>query len=165
MKLSKNNRQFDPVSLARALAAVGLLLHIGVALAERLMDASGKVVTSGAGECIEVAGENTQVLPECGDAVKSTPNASLEAVITDTAASVTGQVMEKITIAASMLFDFDSTELSDDAKLIIDERIQSLGGRAQLTSIMRVEGHTDSMGPTAYNQTLSEQRAKAVADS
>ncbi len=30
--------------------------------------------------------------------------------------------------------------------------------------IVRVTGHTDTSGPTAYNQRLSERRAKAVAD-
>ncbi|MCB1774667.1 MAG: OmpA family protein [Gammaproteobacteria bacterium] len=29
---------------------------------------------------------------------------------------------------------------------------------------MRIEGHTDSTGPEAYNLALSERRAQAVAD-
>jgi OOP family OmpA-OmpF porin len=72
--------------------------------------------------------------------------------------------MDKIAIAATMLFDFDSAELSEDAKAVIDERIQALAGQARLTSAMRIEGHTDSTGPEAYNLQLSERRAQAVAD-
>ena len=52
----------------------------------------------------------------------------------------------------------------DDAKAVINERIQSLKGGAKLTSIMKVEGHTDSTGPEAYNLKLSKRRAQAVAD-
>ena len=89
---------------------------------------------------------------------------SVEVVATPTAATITAKVMEEITIAASMLFAFDSAELSNDAKAVIDERIQSLKGGAKLTSVMRVEGHTDSTGPAEYNMGLSQRRAQAVAD-
>jgi OOP family OmpA-OmpF porin len=102
----------------------------------------------------------------CGDSMPQppAPAATLEVVATETAATATATVMEKITIAASMLFGFDSAELSDDAKAVIDERIQTLAGQAQLTSIMRVEGHTDTTGPEEYNLLLSQRRAQAVAD-
>jgi OOP family OmpA-OmpF porin len=100
----------------------------------------------------------------CGDAVPTPSTATLEVVATEKAATATATVMEKITIAASMLFGFDSAELSDDARAVIDERIQTLAGQAELTSIMRVVGHTDSTGPEEYNKLLSQRRAQAVAD-
>ena len=63
-----------------------------------------------------------------------------------------------------MLFEFDSATLSSDGKAIIDERIATYKGRAKNTVDIMVVGHTDSTGPEAYNQVLSERRAKAVAE-
>ena len=61
-----------------------------------------------------------------------------------------------------MLFAFDSANSPDDAKAVIDERIQSLKGGAKLTSVMRVEGHTSNTGPAEYNMGLSQRRAQAL---
>ncbi|MCP5438403.1 MAG: OmpA family protein [Chromatiaceae bacterium] len=124
---------------------------------------SGSVVTNPYGECWRTPYQDTtEKLEECGYAKPK--SMSVEVVATPTAATITAKVMEEITIAASMLFAFDSAELSDDAKAVIDERIQSLKGGAKLTSVMRVEGHTDSTGPAEYNMGLSQRRAQAVAD-
>lgn len=152
----------------RTALAAALLLTASVAAAEeigRLTSVSGPVKT-GSGECINAVGGDTSPMEACGDAMPKPPEpaATLEVVSTETAATATATVMEKITIAATMLFDFDSAELSDNAKAVIDERIKTLAGRAKLTSIMRVEGHTDITGPQEYNLTLSQHRAQAVAD-
>jgi OOP family OmpA-OmpF porin len=123
---------------------------------------SGGPVMTSYGECWNAAGGMEGPIEACGDEMPV--DASLEVVATETAATMTAMVAEKLTIAATMLFGFDSAELSDDAKAVIDERIQALGGNATLTSAMRIEGHTDSTGPEAYNQQLSVRRAQAAAD-
>lgn len=61
-----------------------------------------------------------------------------------------------------ILFDFDKATLRPAAR----ERISRVCG---VLSVARgydlsVEGHTDSVGPDAYNQSLSEKRAAAVQD-
>ncbi len=61
-----------------------------------------------------------------------------------------------------ILFDFDKATLRPEAR----ERISRVCG---VLSVARgydlsVEGHTDSIGPDAYNQTLSEKRAQSVQD-
>lgn len=58
-------------------------------------------------------------------------------------------------------FDFDKCTLRSDAIAILDEAVRVLNGNQ-----IRVEvaGHTDAVGSDAYNQTLSECRAKVVAD-
>lgn len=67
-----------------------------------------------------------------------------------------------LTMPDRVLFDFDSAELRDTAA----DRLQRLlvlledSGDAPIA----VHGHTDDVGSREYNQTLSEDRADAVAD-
>ena len=127
--------------------------------------ASG-ITKNSAGECWRTPYMTDAKLEECGYA-KPAPApapAKVEVVAAPSAASMTTKVAEKITLSAAMLFDFDSAVLSEDATAVIDERIERIRGRAKLTSIMKVVGHTDSSGPEAYNEKLSLARAQAVAD-
>ncbi len=59
-------------------------------------------------------------------------------------------------------FDFDKATLRPDAVAILNEAIQVLQKYPELK--VEVAGHTDSVGTDAYNQKLSERRAKAVYD-
>lgn len=61
----------------------------------------------------------------------------------------------------SVLFAFDSAELTADARTLLADVATRLTG-ASLVSV-RVVGHTDSVGSDAYNQGLSERRARSVA--
>lgn len=65
-----------------------------------------------------------------------------------------------VTLDTDILFDFDSSELSDTAKKKIRELVKDLPTDSEVT----VAGHTDSKGEDDYNKTLSEDRAKAVAE-
>jgi outer membrane protein OmpA-like peptidoglycan-associated protein len=59
-------------------------------------------------------------------------------------------------------FAYDSAELTSDARIILDRLGQALvDDRLKEFSFM-IEGHTDAHGSAPYNQTLSEQRARAV---
>ncbi|PIE69093.1 MAG: hypothetical protein CSA21_04140 [Deltaproteobacteria bacterium] len=64
--------------------------------------------------------------------------------------------------SSHLLFDFDKADIKpayqpvlDEAKLVFD---------AYPSMKVEIEGYTDSTGPEAYNQKLSERRAKAVMD-
>jgi OOP family OmpA-OmpF porin len=59
-------------------------------------------------------------------------------------------------------FDFDKSKLRPDAIAILNEAIEVLKKYPELK--VEVAGHTDSVGTDAYNQKLSERRAKAVYD-
>jgi len=58
-------------------------------------------------------------------------------------------------------FDFDKCTLRGDAIAILDEAVRVLNGN---DIEVEVAGHTDAVGSDAYNQTLSECRAKVVGE-
>ncbi|GAB3360449.1 OmpA family protein [Lysobacter tyrosinilyticus] len=59
-------------------------------------------------------------------------------------------------------FDYDKSNLRPDAVQILSEATEILKRYPELK--VEVAGHTDSKGTDAYNQSLSERRAKAVYD-
>ncbi|RPH65709.1 MAG: OmpA family protein, partial [Burkholderiales bacterium] len=67
---------------------------------------------------------------------------------------------EKVTFAADTFFDFDKSVLKPEGKARLDDLAGKLAG-VTLEVIIAV-GHTDSVGPDAYNQRLSVRRAEAV---
>ena len=62
-----------------------------------------------------------------------------------------------------ILFNTDSYVLRDEAKETIDRIINAIN-RGYSDREIIVQGHTDNVGEEEYNQILSENRAKAVAD-
>lgn len=68
----------------------------------------------------------------------------------------------KITFDNAILFDFDSAALRPTARTSLSELAASLADFEGAEVL--VVGHTDSNGPAAYNQRLSERRASAAAN-
>jgi len=71
-------------------------------------------------------------------------------------------VPQKISFSADALFDFDKSVLKDQGKTMLDDLAKTLQG-AKYEVILAI-GHTDRIGSAAYNQKLSERRAKSVKD-
>lgn len=140
-------------------------VHADDDLVNGYIGASGSIVTNSYGDCWRTGfKDSSSKLQECGYAPEPVVEVTrVEVVKTPTAASVSMKKKEKITLGASMLFGFDSAELTTDAKAIIMERIDRFKGKGKLTSDMQVHGFTCNMGPEEYNQTLSQRRAEAVA--
>jgi outer membrane protein OmpA-like peptidoglycan-associated protein len=67
----------------------------------------------------------------------------------------------KITFNSGILFETNSADLQPTAKANI-EKLSTILNKYQDTIIL-IEGHTDSTGTEAYNQTLSEKRSQSVA--
>ena len=67
-----------------------------------------------------------------------------------------------ISVGDRVLFDYDSAELSSDAKLILDKQSRFLRANSDLT--FTIEGHCDERGTREYNLALGDQRATAVRD-
>jgi outer membrane protein OmpA-like peptidoglycan-associated protein len=62
----------------------------------------------------------------------------------------------------TVLFEFDSADLTDSAKDSLDEIAEALQGQGNAVESIKIHGYTDAMGPNAYNEQLSENRAKSV---
>jgi outer membrane protein OmpA-like peptidoglycan-associated protein len=59
-------------------------------------------------------------------------------------------------------FATDSAQLTSQAMAALDQLGRALSNRELSAYRFRIEGHTDTVGSTDYNRTLSEQRADAV---
>jgi outer membrane protein OmpA-like peptidoglycan-associated protein len=68
----------------------------------------------------------------------------------------------RISLAADVLFDFDSSDIRDEAAAALSKVATVI--REHPNQPVRIEGHTDSKGADAYNQALSEDRALAVKE-
>lgn len=68
--------------------------------------------------------------------------------------------MQKVTLSAEALFDFDKSVLKPEGRRALDElsaKVASIN-----VDVIIALGHTDSIGANAYNQSLSLRRANAV---
>ena len=68
--------------------------------------------------------------------------------------------VEKVTLQADALFDFDRAVIKPDAQGSLDDLVSKLAGLS--LEVITAVGHTDSVGADAYNQALSVRRAEAV---
>ena len=66
-----------------------------------------------------------------------------------------------VEFSSNVLFAFDKSNLSNDAKTNLDKLVIVLNNYPDTD--IEVQGHTDSKGSKSYNQSLSERRAKAVS--
>ncbi len=67
-----------------------------------------------------------------------------------------------VEFSSAVLFGFDQSGLSNDAKTSLDKLVKVLEGYPDTD--IEIQGHTDSKGSLTYNQGLSERRATAVSD-
>ena len=67
----------------------------------------------------------------------------------------------QLSVTSDVLFDFDSSEITSEGKKVLDDAAKTLRESAEGQTVTIV-GHTDDQGEEAYNQKLSEERAKAV---
>lgn len=118
-------------------------------------------------ECVNdrgcVADSDSDGVPDCKD---QCPNTKAGQKVGED--GCTGAVEERIvgTLSAETLFDFDKAVLKSQGKRALDELVQTILTNAdyqKASTKIQVVGHTDPVGKDAYNQKLSEKRAKAVA--
>lgn len=66
-----------------------------------------------------------------------------------------------VEFSSQVLFAFDKSDLSADAQASLDKLVIVLNNYPDTD--IELQGHTDSKGTEAYNQTLSEKRATSVS--
>ncbi len=90
--------------------------------------------------------------------VEPTPQPAAVAAVTPQPAPK--PVVERVTLDADALFDFDKNVLRPAGRVALDEFVGKIKGidPEMITAV----GHTDRFGSEPYNQRLSEQRVAAV---
>jgi outer membrane protein OmpA-like peptidoglycan-associated protein len=62
----------------------------------------------------------------------------------------------------TVLFEFDSADLTDNAKESLDQIAEVLEGQGDAVESITIRGYADAAGPDAYNEQLSQSRAESV---
>lgn len=87
--------------------------------------------------------------------------AALERARQDSLAGAQGAVTSaRNAITAPIAFDYDRSELSDDARTNLDAKVPVLSANPAVR--IRVAGNTDSRGSDEYNLALGQRRAAAA---
>lgn len=133
------------------------------------LDTQGKILPSGSYnitlDVVDLYG-NEATSPAESIGISSAPK--VEAPAPPPAAAPTGYSVKttaeglRVTLNALILFDVDAYNLKESAKDGLNQVVELL--KAYPTNALRISGHTDSTGSDAHNETLSVQRAKAVAE-
>ncbi len=143
-----------PISRCLALSGA-LLLAPGLAVAQEaatgtvtleqpappargiIVEQDGRALTGtvGPGGVVDITGANVVVIEE-------TPRAT------------------RLTVRNDLLFAFDRAELRPEAEQALQRVAEII--RQRRPRAVRIVGHTDAVGADAYNQTLSERRARSV---
>lgn len=89
------------------------------------------------------------------------PPAAPPAAVAQAPAAAPATVSKRI-VLRGVHFDFNKATIRADARPVLDAAIATLKKEGGIAVI--AEGHTDDVGTAAYNQKLSERRAKSVRD-
>lgn len=71
------------------------------------------------------------------------------------------ETIKKI-VVSDVNFDFDRATIKPEGESILNAAAEQIKQNSAAVKSVSVSGHTDSTGPEAYNQALSERRANAV---
>lgn len=156
-----------------AASVAGVFLSAGIAGAESTgrywQGDTGAYWRSGFGACWSTSwgsrGHTPGCDPEPEAEAPAQPAAEIAAAETAEMAAVETPepVTTRITLDSVALFDFDSARLRPEGVDAVNDIAARAQGAERIESI-RIVGHTDSMGPQAYNQKLSQRRAQAVKE-
>jgi outer membrane protein OmpA-like peptidoglycan-associated protein len=129
---------------------------------EKLGDTDSKATQ--AGEAAKAADQKATAAQQSADgAQQAADGARAFAEQGLTRMDQTVQFMNKFQMVKSeaVLFAFNSDKLTPDGKARLDDFANQAKGMDRF--VVEVQGFTDKSGTTAYNETLSEARAQAVA--
>lgn len=111
-------------------------------------------------------GKGAVVVPACPPCPDLPPIEKIEKVVkhekVEVVKEIPTEIKDKMKELSNALFAFDKFDINPKAAGILDEIASWLKKNPQMKC--ELSGHTDGKGSVAYNQKLSEQRAKAVYD-
>jgi OOP family OmpA-OmpF porin len=123
-----------------------------------LGSSSGQTVKDSSDECVQTSDWSR-------DTPCKKPPAPVEEAKAPTPIPPPPPAAKQITLSASTLFGFDKATLTPEGKAAISKEVDDWRGNYETKQIgITLTGYTDSTGPEAYNQRLSERRADAVRD-
>ena len=93
---------------------------------------------------------------------KAAELAALENAKVETVEDVNGLTAIKVTFDSGILFDFNKSTLTADAKKSLDEFAAKMTDMTDTN--INVYGHTDNVGTAQANKKVSDQRAEAVTN-
>jgi peptidoglycan-associated lipoprotein len=92
----------------------------------------------------------------------SASSASSASPSSSSAAAAKTEADKLADVGNTVYFDFDSSELSENAQMTLDRQAAFLN--VNPTLVIVVEGHADERGTREYNLALGDRRATAVRD-
>jgi OOP family OmpA-OmpF porin len=123
-------------------------------------DARGNVVTNSQGVCWRTSyWTPADAVPGCDGAIAQV-EAPKAAPAPAPVAPPPAPTVQKVSLAADTLFDFNKATLKPAGKEALDDLFLKLFGLK--LEVIVATGYTDSIGTPAYNQKLSQKRAEAV---
>jgi peptidoglycan-associated lipoprotein len=99
---------------------------------------------------------------EVGGDSASTSSTSSASSASSSAAAAKTEADKLAEVGNTVYFDFDSSELSDNAQMTLNRQAAFLN--VNPTLVIVIEGHADERGTREYNLALAARRATAVRD-
>jgi OmpA-OmpF porin, OOP family len=121
-------------------------------------NASGAMIDQGVGK-VDLNGSK-KVCPDATTTYKLGANGAGGARDASAMVTVVPRVIDRLTLHVNFATNKATFAKADDAD--VEKAVEFL--KKYPTAKFDLEGHTDSTGPKAYNQTLSEKRAEAVKE-
>jgi OOP family OmpA-OmpF porin len=167
---------------ALTLAATGLAVAVPAPANERANEAfvgssvTGRVVTDSSGNCLRTSSWSPdKAIEGCGRIVTPAPVATAVPQPRSTAVTpppppptlavaVPPPPVRAITLHSDALFAFGSAVFKRGGQPDDLEKFAERARRLSSLEVVQIVGHTDNVGPSSYNQRLSEQRADSVKD-
>jgi peptidoglycan-associated lipoprotein len=104
--------------------------------------------------------ENQRRESAAAEAMRRARQDSIDRANAEMEATRRNSEMLRGTVMAGINFDFDRSDLRDDAKAALDAKIPILMANSGVT--IRVSGHADERGSSEYNLALGQRRAAAA---
>jgi OOP family OmpA-OmpF porin len=132
---------------------------------ERLTDVDAKATSAGkaaaaAGMAAKDAGDKADGAYKSADNARGLAEKGMDRTV-QLERTVVAMNNFQMLKSESVLFEFNQARLTKDAKSQLEEIAKTVDGKERY--VIEVQGFTDNVGAAAYNESLSEMRAKTVA--